>query len=98
MRAAGRGLRQEVFNLVVASPLRRSWEGARIVAGAAPVRLEEGLREIDFGRWEGPTSDEIEARDPVLYPEWRERARRLEFPGGGPRAQVHGRVMPALRP
>ena len=53
MREAARGLRTEVFDLIVASPLRRSWESARILSGGAPVRLEPDFREIDFGRWEG---------------------------------------------
>ena len=56
MREASRALAREVFDLVVASPLRRSWESAWIVAGGAPVRLEDGFREIHFGRWEGMTA------------------------------------------
>lgn len=96
LRAAARALRQECFDLVVASPLRRSWEAAKIVAGAAPVRLEDGLREIDFGRWEGLTSEEIAARDPVLHREWRARARGFEYPGGELRAEFQGRVMQAF--
>ena len=58
LRAAARTLRGEVFDLVVASPLRRSWEAAWIVSGGAPVRLEEDFREIAFGRWEGLTAGE----------------------------------------
>jgi len=96
MRAAARALSKAVFDLVVASPLRRSWEAARIVAGATPVRLEEGLREIDFGRWEGLTDAEIATRDPVLHREWRERAPGFEYPGGELRAEFRGRVMRAF--
>jgi probable phosphoglycerate mutase len=96
MREAARALREAVFDLVVASPLRRSWEAARIVAGATPVRIEEGLREIDFGRWEGLTDAEIAARDPVLHREWRERAPGFEYPGGELRAEFRGRVMRAF--
>ena len=96
MRAAGGALRQSVFDLVVASPLRRSWEAAKIVAGAAPVRLDHGLREIDFGRWEGLTEQEIAVRDPVLHREWRDRARGFEFPGGELRSEFQGRVMQAF--
>jgi broad specificity phosphatase PhoE len=96
MREAARALREAVFDLVVASPLRRAWEGASIVAGAAPVRLEEGLREIDFGRWEGLTDGEIALRDPVLHREWRSRAPGFEFPGGELRAEFRGRVMQAF--
>ncbi len=92
LRAAARGLRQEFFDLVVASPLRRSWEGAALVAGGAPVRIEDGLREIDFGRWEGLTAEEIERRDPVLYREWRARKPGFEYPGGEPRAEFRNRV------
>jgi broad specificity phosphatase PhoE len=96
LRAAARGLRQEFFDLVVASPLRRSWEGAAVVAGGAPVRIEDGLREIDFGRWEGLSAPEIESRDPVLYREWRARKPGFEYPGGELRADFQRRVMQAF--
>jgi broad specificity phosphatase PhoE len=83
MRAAGRALAGEWFDLVVSSPLRRSWEAARIVTGsAAPIRMESDFREIDFGRWEGMTAQEIEASDPVLYADWQDRTAGFEFPGG----------------
>ena len=43
MREVARGLRGEVFDLVLASPLRRSWEAASIVVGGAPVRFRARL-------------------------------------------------------
>lgn len=92
LRAAGRGLATEVFELVVASPLRRSWEGAALLADGHPVRLLPEFREIDFGRWEGLTAQEIEAQDPVLYRAWREKAADFEYPGGEPRAAFRERV------
>lgn len=92
MQAAGQMLRREVFELVVASPLRRSWEAAALVAGGAPVRLLPEFREIHFGRWEGMTAEEIEAADPVLYKAWREKAADFEFPGGERRADFRERV------
>ena len=55
MREARRALPDEAIDLVVASPLSRAWEGARIVAPRRPIVLEDGFREIDFGRWEGLT-------------------------------------------
>jgi broad specificity phosphatase PhoE len=97
MKEAGRRLTGEVFDLVVASPLRRSWEAAGLVTGgAAPVRIEDGFREIHFGRWEGLSKGEIELRDPLLYREWQERAAGFEYPGGELRADFQARVMRAF--
>jgi broad specificity phosphatase PhoE len=97
MKQAARDLVGEVFDVVVASPLRRAWEGAQIAtAGAAPVRLEDGFREIHFGRWEGLSKGEIEVRDPGLYREWQERAPGFEYPGGELRADFQARVMRAF--
>ena len=84
MLAASQKLSREVFEIVVASPLRRSWESARIVAGGAPVRLEVGFREVHFGRWEGMTAAEIEASDPVLYKDWQAKAPGFEYPSPRP--------------
>ncbi len=92
MRRAAHGLRQEPVELVVASPLRRSWEAAKILAGSAPVRLESDFREIHFGRWEGLTKEEIEASDPILYRDWQERAPGFDYPSGEPRAEFEKRV------
>jgi len=92
MHDAGRALAREVFELVVASPLRRSWESAALLAGSHPVRLMPEFSEIYFGRWEGLTAEEIRAQDPVLYQAWQERAPDFEFPGGEPRAAFRDRV------
>jgi broad specificity phosphatase PhoE len=92
MRAARAALNGEVCELVVASPLRRSWEGAAIVAPGTAVRLEADFREIDFGRWEGLTAQEIKDSDPVLYEDWQARAPGFEYPGGERRQAFLERV------
>ncbi len=96
MRDVSGKLRHEVFDLVVASTLQRSWKGAHIVAGGAPVRLETNFREVDFGRWEGLTAQEIEESDPVLYKEWQENKADFDFPGGEIRAEYRERVLRGL--
>jgi broad specificity phosphatase PhoE len=93
MRAAARRLSQEVFDLVAASPLRRSWEAAVLVAGGAPVQIVPEFREIDFGRWEGMSVDEIQAADPARFKDWKARAAGFEYPGGEPRAAFRERVV-----
>ena len=96
LQCAAASLRTEVFELVVASPLRRSWEGARIVAGAAPIQLEHDFREIHFGRWEGLSKAEIEASNPILFRDWQAKAAGFEYPGGEPRAEFRARVVRGL--
>jgi broad specificity phosphatase PhoE len=92
MRRLGAELATAAFDLVVASPLKRSWRAAWLVGGARPVRLEADFREIHFGRWEGLTREEIQARDPVLYEDWQKGAEGFEFPGGELREAFRERV------
>jgi broad specificity phosphatase PhoE len=73
MREARTALARQVIDLVVASPMRRSWQSAQALLGAdVPLRLEPAFREIDFGRWEGKRLAEAEAADPIAYRQWRE--------------------------
>jgi broad specificity phosphatase PhoE len=96
IRAAGRKLAGEVFEVVAASPLRRSWESAALLAGGANIRLVPEFREIHFGHWEGLTAEEIQAQDPVRYDAWQARAPDFEFPGGERRADFRARALRGL--
>jgi broad specificity phosphatase PhoE len=93
VQEAAHALRTEVFDLVVASPLQRSWQSAWLAAGGAPVRLEADFREIHFGRWEGMTAQEIEASDPTLYRDWQAKAKGFEYPSGEPLDSFHARIV-----
>jgi broad specificity phosphatase PhoE/ribonuclease HI len=57
---AARGTIEEI----VSSPLKRCRETAEVVAARLnlDVRIEEGLRETDFGAWEGLTFAEVQER------------------------------------
>lgn len=83
-------------DLVVASPLRRSWAAAQIAGRGASVRLEPAFREIHFGRWEGLTKEEIRARDPILFEDWQKRTPGFEYPGGELRDGFRERVANGL--
>jgi probable phosphoglycerate mutase len=57
---------------VVSSPMLRTRETAEAVALrlGLPVRIEEGLRELDFGAWEGLTFAEVQERHPEDLNAW----------------------------
>jgi probable phosphoglycerate mutase len=57
---------------VVSSPLTRCRETATAVADrlGLGVRIEDGLRETDFGAWEGLTFAEARVRDPEALDAW----------------------------
>jgi broad specificity phosphatase PhoE len=95
MRAAARALGREVFGRVFASNLCRATEGARIIAGdAASIVPIEEFAEIDFGRFEGLTIDEIRGQAPAEFERW-QRLRldaSYRYPGGESGAEFRTRV------
>jgi broad specificity phosphatase PhoE len=81
--------------LVLASPLSRALEGARIVAGSAcSVTPIEEFREIHFGLFEGLTAEEISRRFPDEYRRWMSArgAPDFAFPAGESRRGFTARV------
>lgn len=96
MRLTARKLGPNSFDAVVASPLRRSWASAWIAGRGAQISLLPEFREVDFGRWEGLTKEEIEARDPVAYADWQAGTEGFEYPGGESRADFRTRVATGL--
>lgn len=96
MKRVASQLGAEPFDRVVASPLRRSWQSAWIASRGAQVSLMPEFREVNFGRWEGMTREEIQASDPVLYEDWQSGADGFEYPGGEARADFKARVLRGL--
>lgn len=90
-------LRHQTFDTVFTSRLRRSIEAAEIVTGdRALLTPVSGFDEINFGRWEGWTREEIAARDPANFRLWQEKLDSFRYPGGDSRADFHARVAGAL--
>ena len=92
VREAALALPGDAFDLVLTSPLSRAWESARMLAPNGSVRILDEFREIDFGRWEGLTADEIRARDPIRYQDWQQGRPGFEYPDGARRADFQARV------
>ncbi|RAY10918.1 bifunctional RNase H/acid phosphatase [Actinomadura craniellae] len=96
--AAGRALaRRGGPAVIVTSPLRRCRDTAAAVAEAtgAPVRVEEGFRETDFGAWEGLTFAEAEQGWPGELKAWLADP-SVPPPGGESFADTDRRVRVAL--
>ncbi|MCQ8193492.1 bifunctional RNase H/acid phosphatase [Streptomyces rugosispiralis] len=82
------------IQVVVASPLRRCRETAEVVARrlGLDVRVEEGLRETDFGAWEGLTFAEVKERHPDDLDAWLASTEVAPTGGGESFAAVTRRV------
>ena len=81
------------IDAVVSSPLVRATETASAAAEllGLDVKDVDGLKELDFGDWEGLTFDEAQARDPELHEQWQTDA-VTACPGGESLQQLHRRV------
>ncbi|MFE9630626.1 bifunctional RNase H/acid phosphatase [Streptomyces sp. NPDC006463] len=69
---------------VISSPLRRCRETAQAVADrlGLDVTVEEGLREVDFGAWEGLTFAEVRERFPDDLQAWLDSPKAAPTGGG----------------
>ncbi|MFI8994894.1 bifunctional RNase H/acid phosphatase [Streptomyces sp. NPDC053542] len=82
---------------IVSSPLRRCRETAETIAArlGLDVRIEDGLRETDFGAWEGLTFSEVRERYPEDLNAWLASAKAEPTGGGESFAAVARRVAQA---
>jgi broad specificity phosphatase PhoE len=78
----------------LASPLRRAADTAARLAPplGLTVETDRDLREIDFGRWDGRTFDQIVASDPELVARWDAADPAFAFPEGEAMGTFLGRV------
>ncbi|MFF5261010.1 bifunctional RNase H/acid phosphatase [Actinomadura viridis] len=96
-RAAAQALKGRGVDAIVTSPLGRCRATAAEVAAAtgAEIRIEEGLRETDFGAWEGLTFAEVGERWPAELKSWLADPASAP-PGGESFTAVARRVRTAL--
>ncbi len=80
-------------DVVISSDLRRTMATARPIAELLriPLRADPRLRETRMGRWEGLTRDEVIARWPEEWSQWRTTGAEFAPPGGESRVQVAAR-------
>ena len=81
----------------VASPLQRARATMELVRGALELppekyALDDRLREIGYGVWEGSTLAEMQVRDPVLFTKRQTEKWTVSPPGGESYVQVQARM------
>lgn len=70
------------FTKILCSPLSRCRQTALNLELEKIVEIEDRLREIDFGRWEGLSYPEVVERFPDELRQWQEKPVSFTFPQG----------------
>ena len=83
------------IDAIYSSPLSRCLDLAKDVAEVAglEVKVDERLREIDLGRWDGEMLKSIVEKDGALLKQWTEDPVAITIPGGESLIAVQERSM-----
>lgn len=93
-REALEAVRPPAADALYVSPMLRCRETAAILYPGAAQTAVPGLRETDFGAFEGHTYEEL--KDSPAYQAWLDSAGQAAPPGGESREQVRRRVLAAF--
>src|SRR5512143_1731939 len=72
----------ERFDRILSSPLLRARETAEAVARGRTIEFDRRLAEMDYGRWEGLTYEQLEETDGEFRHRWIEDPATNACPGG----------------
>lgn len=80
---------------VFSSPLKRTMMTAQPIAAALGLSVEPWpeLIDIDYGAWQGLSTAEAQANDPLLYQRWLETPHLAAFPSGERLQDVRDRIV-----
>jgi broad specificity phosphatase PhoE len=96
---AARQLSRSGLAAVYTGPLRRTIATAQIIADEARVpdlRILHGLNNVDYGLWEGMTSDEANRYDPAAFALYRTSPDAAACPAGERLSDAQTRAIAAL--
>jgi alpha-ribazole phosphatase len=87
------------IGVVFSSPLSRCLKLAQMVAEThgMEVVVDDRLRELDLGRWDGEMLDDIVKKDAEILKQWTRDPTSVTIPGGESLAAVQERSMDWLR-
>jgi len=88
-------LKESKLEVIYSSPLSRCLELAKMVAAAhdMEVIVDERLREIDLGRWDGEMLGDIVEKDGEILKQWIKNPTSVTIPDGEPLMAVQERSM-----
>ena len=94
---ASRIFRQWHPSAVFSSPLGRAIQTAEIIAKVCSLTIQQnpGFVDIDYGKWQGLTPNEVRETWPDLADVWYHHPERSRIPGGESLSQVQERAMAA---
>lgn len=86
------------LDAVYSSPLSRAYETAKAINRShhLPIQLEEGLMEINGGRFEGQYFDQLSTLFPAEYEMWEHDPAHFQAPDGESMVQVYERMKNTL--
>ncbi len=82
IQCLGKKCQQLQVELVICSPMIRCRQSYELLNIDGPVEFDSDLQEIDFGRWEKKSFDEIAANEPQLVNQWASNPGSFTFPEG----------------
>jgi alpha-ribazole phosphatase len=96
--ALGKAYAGESWQAIYSSPLQRARDTAAPLANrlGMQVQIEDGLREIGYGEWEGQLEHEIETVHKREFDAWAADPGRVSPPGGETAYQVAERALAAV--
>ena len=97
---AARQLSSVGLAAVYAGPLRRTINTAQVIADECripDVRILHGLVNVDYGEWEGMTSEEASMFDPAAFQLYKESPGQAACPNGERLADAQTRMIEAIQ-
>ena len=91
----GEYLEKVKASAIYSSPLSRAVETAEAISRyqGKEVLISDGLIDIDFGRWQGVSHEEVKEKFGDLYRQWKDAPHLVRFPGGETLEDVRERVL-----
>ncbi len=99
-RRAGEFLKDVRIDFAVSSSMLRPKETAELILKHHPqveLKLEDGMREISHGLWEGKFESEIEQAFPGMLLQWKQSPETVQMPEGENLQQVWERAIASWR-